>query len=220
MGSAGSTTYQQDEPELGRGDARMACPSCDLIFDLAGVPDGGTAVCSRCGSFLTRRRDDAFVRIMAFSTAALVTMALACAFPFLEFSRAGFENTMTLPQTVAELWRNDMPWLALLVAAFILAIPALVMALSLLLAFLLNRGVHTRWLHPLGSVVFHLNTWSMAEVFFIGVLVSMVKIAKMATVVLGPSFWAYAAFTVLFVMTLSNLDKFQSWQRIEALSPT
>ena len=54
--------------------------------------------------------------------------------------------------------------------------------------------------------------------FFIGVLVSLAKIAHMATVVLGISFWAYAAFTILFVMTITNLDRFQSWQRIEALS--
>lgn len=198
----------------------MACPSCDLIFDLGKLPDGATASCSRCGTYLTNRREDALTRVMAFSSAALVTMLMACAFPFMQFSRAGFENTMTLPQTVIELWRNDMPWLAALVAGFILIIPVTVMGMTLVLALTLSREAHPPWLKGLGSVLFHLHTWSMAEVFFIGVLVSLVKIAHMANVVLGLSFWAYAAFTVLFVMTLSNVDRFQFWQKIEALSPT
>ena len=57
----------------------------------------------------------------------------------------------------------------------------------------------------------------MVDVFFIGVLVSLVKIAQMATIHMGISFWAYAAFSVLFILALSNLDRFQCWRRIEAL---
>jgi paraquat-inducible protein A len=62
-----------------------------------------------------------------------------------------------------------------------------------------------------------LQKWSMVEVFFIGVLVSLVKIMKMATVVIGASFWAYAAFSICFVLCLSKLDRWHSWRRIEAL---
>ncbi len=147
-------------------------------------------------------------------------LAVACAFPFMKFSRAGLENTMTLPQTVLELWVNNMPWLAVLVAGFIIVIPAVVMVMVLVMAQALVREAHPPWLRPLGSIVFHLQSWSMVEVFFIGVLVSLVKIAKMATIVLGISFWAYAAFAVLFTAALTHLDKFQSWQKIEALSPS
>ena len=58
----------------------------------------------------------------------------------------------------------------------------------------------------------------MVEVFFIGVLVSLVKVGHMATVVMGLSFWAYAVFSGFFVLSLSGLDRAQCWRRIEALS--
>jgi paraquat-inducible protein A len=58
----------------------------------------------------------------------------------------------------------------------------------------------------------------MVEVFLIGVIVSLVKIAAMATVVLGISFWAYVAFTICFTLALSNLDRYQCWHLIEQLS--
>ena len=57
----------------------------------------------------------------------------------------------------------------------------------------------------------------MVEVFIIAVIVALVKIAAMATVVIGISFWAYAAFTVCFTLAVSNLDRYQCWERIEAL---
>ena len=40
------------------------------------------------------------------------------------------------------------------------------------------------------------------------------QIAKMATVVLDIAFWAYAAFRILFIPALSNLDRFQCRRRI------
>ena len=52
---------------------------------------------------------------------------------------------------------------------------------------------------------------------FIGVIVSLVKIMAMATVIIGLSFWAYAAFTILFTLALSNLDRYQCWAMIEEL---
>jgi uncharacterized paraquat-inducible protein A len=35
--------------------------------------------------------------------------------------------------------------------------------------------------------------------------------------VIGISFWAYAAFTVCFTLAVSSLDRYQCWERIEAL---
>ena len=196
----------------------VACPGCDLMFDIGHLTDGESASCDRCGTFLSTVKADELDRVAAYCVASLVLLVVAFAFPFMKFSRAGLENTMTLPQTVAELWINGMPELAVVVAGFIIFIPALVMTLVLVLAVTLKSQRHTPWLKGLGGLVFHLQSWCMAEVFFVGVLVSVVKIAKMATIVLGISFWAYAAFTILFTLAITNLDKYQCWRRIEAVS--
>ena len=198
--------------------AALACPSCDLVFDVAYMADGETARCSRCGHFLTRYRSDELNRVMAFTLSALALLALACSFPFMAFKAKGLESLMTLPQTAMELWRNGMPDLAFLVACFIILIPAVVLILVVILVGALMMQRQHACLPALGRLIFTLQNWSMGEVFFIGVLVSLVKIAKMATIVLDISFWAYAAFSVVFTLTLSNLDRFQCWRRIESLS--
>ena len=53
----------------------------------------------------------------------------------------------------------------------------------------------------------------------IGVIVSLVKIAAMATVVLGIAFWAYAAFSICFTLAVVSLDRFQCWEMIESMEP-
>ena len=199
-------------------DASLACPSCDLVFDVLDLADGETARCSRCGHFLTRYRADELSRVMAYTVSALILLALACSFPFMEFKASGLESMTTLPQTAIQLWRNGMPDLAFLVAAFIILIPAAVLILNVILVGALMTQRPYAFLPQLGRLIFTLQNWSMVEVFFIGVLVSLVKIAGMATVVLDISFWAYAAFSIVFALAVSSLDRFQCWRRIEGLS--
>jgi paraquat-inducible protein A len=195
----------------------VACPSCDLVYDLSGLEDGDRASCHRCGHLLTVYRDDELHRVIAYSSSALIMLILSCSFPFLSFKASGLESVITLPQTVYKLWLNGMPDLAVLVGAFIIGVPVLVLVVILWMSLLLVKRQGHPWLPWLGRIVFTLQAWSMVEVFFIGVLVSLVKIAKMATVVMGISFWSYGAFFILFTMTLATLDRYQCWRRIEVL---
>ena len=81
----------------------------------------------------------------------------------------------------------------------------------------MQLGRASPWLKPAGRILYSLQEWSMVEVFLIGVVVSLVKLASMASVQLGLSFWAYAAFGVCFTLAMSTLDRFHCWQSIERL---
>ena len=95
-----------------------------------------------------------------------------------------------------------------------------ILILLLILCIPLHYGRYRPWLVPVAKGIFLGQGWAMVEVFIIGVIVSLVKIASMATVVLGISFWAYAAFTICFTLALASLDRYQCWERIEQLGAT
>ena len=195
----------------------IACHGCDLLVDISGLEHNCRADCPRCGHYLTRFQHDAMNRVLAYTITALILLALACSFPFLSFSASGIESVMTLPGTPASLVLFGMPALGVLVAAFIIIIPALVLLLLVLVSAPLLFGLRTPWLRIAARSLFTLQTWSMVEVFIIAVIVSLVKIASLATVVLGISFWAYAAFSISFTLALATLDRYQCWEMIEAL---
>ncbi len=144
-------------------------------------------------------------------------LVLANSYSFLSFSSSGLESVITLRETPGALWTNGMQGIAILVATFIIIIPAVVLILMTALSIPLHQGFNHAWLAPIAKCVFLTQNWSMVEVFIIGVIVALVKIAAMATVVVGVSFWAYAAFAICFTAAVANLDRYQCWQRIEAL---
>jgi paraquat-inducible protein A len=198
----------------------IACHSCDLLLDVGAIREGESASCPRCGCFLTRYRADAYNRVLAFASAGLIFLVLANSYPFLSFSSTGLESIMTLRQTPGALWDNGMQEVAVLVAAFIIFIPAAVLLMMVILSIPLGQGRYRPWMPTVAKGVFLAQNWSMVEVFIIGVIVSLVKIAAMATVVIGLSFWAYAAFAICFTVAVASLDRYQCWERIEALEST
>ncbi len=195
----------------------IACHGCDLLVSVAGLKDGESASCPRCGHFLTRVRSDAYSRVLAYTVSGLILLIMANSFSFLSFSSSGLESVITLRQTPAAVWNYGMPGVAIMVAAFIIIIPALVLILLLLLCIPLEQGRYRPWLVPVAKWIFLAQNWAMVEVFIIGVIVSLVKIAAMATVVLGISFWAYAGFSICFTLAVASLDRYQCWERIEQL---
>ena len=199
--------------------ADIACHSCDLLLSVAGLKVGESAACPRCGHFLTRKSADPYGRVLSFAIAGIILLIMANSYSFLSFSSTGMESIITLRETPGAVWDSGMPEVALMVAAFIIVIPALVLVLLLLLCIPLHEGYYRPWLIPVAKWVFLIQNWSMVEVFIIGVIVSLVKIAAMATVTLGISFWAYAGFSICFTLAVANLDRYQCWEAIEALKP-
>ncbi|EPX86404.1 putative paraquat-inducible protein A [Rubellimicrobium thermophilum DSM 16684] len=55
----------------------------------------------------------------------------------------------------------------------------------------------------------------MAEVFAIGCAVSLVKIADLARVSLGPAFWMFAALVVMTVAQDRLVCRWSVWRSIE-----
>ena len=202
-----------------RDPIRVACPACDLPVEIAPLTDGQRAVCPRCHHQLAAGSIARLQRSLAYAISAAILLIAANMFPFLSFSRAGLGNEMTLLQSARALYNGGSEALGLLVLGFIVAIPAAVLALIFLIMVPILTNRPAFWLVPAGRAVFALHPWSMAEVFIIGVIASLVKISGMASVEIGISFWAYALFAVMLALTMSSLDRFTVWTAIERLTP-
>jgi paraquat-inducible protein A len=193
-----------------------ACIECDLLVRVGEIGGDERAECPRCGHVITVASSDGLTRALAFAIAAAILLALANSFPFMALKSQGLEQVMTLPRTAVELYRDDYTLLAVLVLGPIVAVPGLMLATLIALLTYVRQRRPASWLVPAGRSLFLLSPWTMVEVFVIGVLVSLVKIAAMAAVVLGISFWAYVSFAVCFTAAFSSLDRLEMWREIEA----
>ena len=192
-----------------------ACPQCDLLIRLPDLDADCKATCPRCATVITATRRDGLQFALALSLAAMSLLVVANLFPFLSFRASGLEQVMSLPQSAGVLYEQGNRLLALFVLLFILAAPALLLLCLILLLTPLVRRRPASGLRLLGRAIAITQTWCMVEVFLVGVLVSFIKIAAMATVVFGMSFWAFVGFALCLTGALSVLDRHQLWSAIE-----
>lgn len=193
-----------------------ACHECDLLQRIPVVRPGGAARCGRCDAVLSRVVAHTFERTAALAFAALILLVVANVFPLLTLEIQGRLTETTILTGAMNLWHQDAAWLAGLVFFTTFLAPALHILLLLVVVVPLGRGRRPFGGRTLFRWLQHIRPWSMAEVFMLGVLVSMVKLADLAVIVPGIALWAFAALIPLLAATMVTLDVEQTWR---ALAP-
>jgi paraquat-inducible protein A len=130
-------------------------------------------------------------------------------FEFLSFSASGQYQSIDILGSLWILVEKDYALLALLQAIVVLILPAFVLMSLLYLLVPLQLGLRPKRADWVVKTLFNLLPWTMAEIFLIGVLVSLIKIVSMADIGLGLSFFAFLLFTIFMTITLLYVDKYQ-----------
>jgi paraquat-inducible protein A len=200
---------------LAAADQLVACHDCDALYHLPDLEEGQSACCPRCDGRLLVNRRNALHRASAFALAAAILLVLANVFPFMAIRAAGQENIIVISQSALTLWHHGMPWLAVLVAIFIVATPV-TMCLGLLyvmLPLLAGRSLPgNRWVC---RTIYRSGPWNMMEVFFLGILVSLLKLFSISEVIFGVAFWAFGVLILCLTASLAAIDRRELWLLIE-----
>ncbi|MDW2167779.1 paraquat-inducible protein A, partial [Vibrio sp. 2099] len=130
----------------------------------------------------------------------------------------GLSQEITLLHAAKMLAEFQNALLGALLLATVVVLPAIYVGLIL---FLHLEALKVRN-HPpskkqqrmakiLCRILFRVEPWLMVDVFLIGVLVSLIKIASLADIGMGSSFWAFCVYTILVVKCISMVDKSWLW---------
>lgn len=197
----------------------IACHDCDLLHRLKPLPVGTKASCTRCGALLYQNKRNSIDRALAWSLAALVLFVLANVYPFMTFKLDGREQEATIVSGVTALYQDGMWGLAALVLLVCVLAPLakILGLLYVLLPIKLRRRPPS--LELTYRAVELLHPWSMLEVYLLGVLVALVKIAQLATIVLGPAFYAFIALIITSTAAGVALDAKLIWDNLERAKP-
>ena len=193
-----------------------ACHECDALQRMVPLQSGGMARCWRCGAVLYRRRRYGLDATLALTLTAAVLFLLANAFPLVGLDLQGQRHATSLWGAVRSLWDQDVELLALLVFVTTMAMPALDLGamLWLLLPLVLGRRP------PAGMRVLRalqvIRPWGMVEVFILGVLVALVKLAHIATVEPGLALWSFGGLIVVLAAAAASFDADLAWAHLAA----
>lgn len=198
-------------------DQLIACPRCDAVYHVDEPEIGSRAVCGRCHTVLIAPRKRAGKQIIAIALAVVVLIVAATIFPFLSISAVGLGHRSSILD--AALAFSDSPLLVVLtlaVAALIVFFPVM---RALLVIYVLTPVVMDRRPFPGAIRAFRiseaLRPWSMAEIFTIGCAVALVKVADLADVHFGPSFWMFSALVILLMVQDGFMCRYSVWKSLE-----
>jgi paraquat-inducible protein A len=168
------------------------CPQCDLLSRPPDLAANQLSRCPRCGIELDRGINATRETALAVAVAAAQLWILMNVFPLVTLTLGGQRRQTTLGGGAVALATHGMPLLALLVALTAIVAPGLEIGLALYLLGCLETLARSG---ALGRAIRWFRTarrWSMVDVFMLGCLVSIVKLAHLAELVVGPALWACA----------------------------
>lgn len=200
-------------------DQLVACASCDWLHYRTVIETGTRASCTRCGHELYSRKPFSVDRTLAASLAGLIFLILSLSLPFLSLSRGGISSSISVLDAVSALWASDMRWLGIMSLAMIALLPTVRLGLLAWVMFRLryrlgvlpSMRMAMRWAE-------RLEPWAMAEIFMVGVVVSLVKISDLATLTVGLAFWSLLGLILTTSLISVYLCKDSVWQLLTTRS--
>jgi paraquat-inducible protein A len=203
------------ESEEMKPSSVIVCETCDAAFERAELHDGETAICGRCGVVLERVSSLAVETQLAVAVSTIGLAALALASPFMTLSEAGLSRTISLLDAARALDARYPP-LGLLLAVSVVGLPALRAAMQIYaLAPGLVGGAPPRRAQLALRWSQILRPWAMSEIFMIGVAVSMVKVAGLASLSPGPAFYALGGAALVAGFEGAVVARETLWRAIE-----
>jgi paraquat-inducible protein A len=191
--------------------AIIACHECDLLQREGPLPEGGKALCVRCGALLYRSHPRSVERTLAFALAASVLFAIANLFPIVSLELQGQRVDATLFGAVHALYGQGMELVAALVFVTAIAMPALELAALCYLLTPVRLGRAAPRVGPVLRLLQAVRPWCMVEVFMLGVLVALVKLAHVASAVPGVALWSLGALMLLLAAVAASFDPRTLW---------
>lgn len=202
-------------PQIRDGPMRVACLFCDTLQDSPRLREGDAAYCCCCHRKLYRNRPNSLARATSHSAAGLILMVIAHSFPFLTMRSGSLSTRLTLLESVHVFWREASPLLAVALAFFTIGAPLLLLSGMLYVAAPLRSGNALPGAAAVARWFQRFEPWSMLEVFFLGLLVSLLKLGQLADLTYGTGLWALAGVVFCTTAAMASIDRMELWDRLE-----
>jgi paraquat-inducible protein A len=188
----------------------LICRDCDTVYRAIPLNRGDEALCRRCDAVLARYLAADVESGLALVAAAAIFFAIANLTPILSIEVGGVETKANIWFAVRSLQQGWISFAALGLALTTFLIPAMQIALLFWVLLFARFGRRPPGFAPVMRLLHRMRPWSMTEVFLLGALVAIVKLANWVPITAGAGIWAMAALTALLAF-LGRCDPASWW---------
>jgi paraquat-inducible protein A len=183
----------------------IVCPACDLAHRVAAVRPQRSR-CVRCRAVLQQSTGGSIDSAIALGVTALLLFVFSNIYPLVAMNFNGTTRAATLIDATLGFYRQGHPALAAIVFTTTFFGPLFQITALLYLLVPLRGGTYAPAAGNVFRFLTHVRPWTLVEVFMLGTVVALVRLAKFAQVLPGVALWSYA----LLMLTLAALTYYTS----------
>jgi len=193
----------------------FVCHECDALQNISGIKPGNVASCVCCGSTLFKNPKGGLERPLALLIASAIMFLVANVYPVMTINIAGIVQSATLTDSAMIFIELGNPELAAAVWIPSVLLPGSIIfgLLYVLLSIRFSMGLP--YTKPILVLVSRFLPFGMMDVFFLGVLVALVKLVALADVLLGAGFYAFIALILCYAAATASYEPHILWERLE-----
>jgi paraquat-inducible protein A len=201
-------------------DRLIACPGCDLLLPDISPGEDEVVACPRCGTELHRHKKDSVNRMIACCLTGLLLYFPAMLLPLMTVETLGLTETADILQSITGYYRKGYYLVTVMVFLCAVLFPFLKLSLGFLVATAIKLAKFPRILPTAFRLYIHLDEWAMAEVYLLGIMVTVIKMYHTTTITYNLGFYCFLALVIITVATTAFLDKKLFWECIERRGPS
>lgn len=192
----------------------VACHECDLLMRKPQLAHDEKALCPRCGYELYAHRHNVVERSLALVIAALLLFIPANFLPIMQLNILGQSAEDTVWTGVIGLFETGMQSVAVVVFLCSMGIPLLKLLCQLFVLLSIRLDVGRSYGLLLYRIYHHLRDWGMLEVYLMGVLVAIVKLADLASITVGLGLVCFISLLLVQVWLEVVMSPHQIWEAL------
>lgn len=195
----------------------IICKKCDTLHRKIPLHQGGKALCSKCDTLIYQRDDRMMEKTLSLVVTTLISLIIAFSFTIISININGLEQSLSLLSLFMVLIEHEQYIVGVMFLFLIVLFPLMMLFFMFLVLVLMKSKKHGYTVKRLLILLSHLKHWSMIDIFFISLLVAMVKLFDYASIELGISFIAFITTLTLELIITRNISFYELWQEHERI---
>ncbi|WP_457564322.1 paraquat-inducible protein A [Caminibacter sp.] len=190
----------------------VICPKCNTLHYKKKIEKNQVAVCSKCGLVLYNNIKGIEYLLFSFSFSAFVFFLIANLYPVIQIDIMGYKGTFTILDTIFYLYSKGYVFISLFTLFTIFLFPLILIILAFIFSFLFILKIKAKQLLIAIGV---LRDFIYIDIFFVGILVSLVKVINYGDIILNIGFFSYIYVLIYFIYFFKYVRFSDYWDLLD-----
>jgi len=192
-------------------DKLIICPKCYTLHRKIKLHYGTKALCRKCNSVLYRHHKNLIDNLLALNWVSFIFLVLTYTFSIMRINLNGVYRHLNIILLFEMIFSNQFYLVGFILAFLIFIFPILINFLMIVLLTFMKLKRSPYLVKRLLILVAKLVPWNMLDIFFISILIAMVKLFNYANIELDVAFGTLAVVVLLNIVTFKRVKFGALW---------